>query len=92
MQKAKTVSENTDSVSKVRQMSRVGFFKWGNRSGTRVFKQFPGAKCFPANAMGLASSLLATEIVRIFLSIEHADQRKEILMVSRIQIGHISAI
>jgi hypothetical protein len=26
MQKAKTVSENTDSVSKVRQMSRVGFF------------------------------------------------------------------
>jgi len=30
MQKAKTVSENTDSVSKVRQMSRVGFFMIGN--------------------------------------------------------------
>ena len=32
------------------------------------------------------------DIVWIFLSIEHGDQRKEILMVSRIQIGHISAI
>ncbi len=30
MQKAKTVSENADSVSKVRQMSRVGFFVIGN--------------------------------------------------------------
>jgi hypothetical protein len=32
---------------------------------------------FPANARGLASSLLATEIVWIFLSIEHGDQRKK---------------
>src|ERR1700683_1238402 len=64
----------------------------GDRSRTPAFKQFPAAKCLPANARGLASSLLATEIVWIFLSIEHGDQRKEILMVSRIQIGPISAI
>jgi hypothetical protein len=48
----------------------------GDRSRTPAFKHFPAAKCFPANARGLASSLLATEIVWISLSTERGDQTK----------------
>jgi hypothetical protein len=47
---------------------------------------------FPGKCQGVSFFVIGNGMVWIFLSIEHEDQRKEILMVSRIQIGHISAI